>query len=377
MDPWTPADRNAFIDYAVNSKDNKGQRGPYQFATYPKLNGVEQEDPKRALVTEALAKAIYQSNPAFRAISVAFFHTLMQKLSMNQFTGPAIGRDVVVSLKGGNAYAYVTNESFPEDFPFSDLDIVVYINPYLPADHFDHLAHAVKITVLQTISQYKRTLDHMFFVNKPIEDQILDAETIQAFKEAHKKILSEIDLPDGAEFVSPFASDEVRNYCSRHSFLLTNSLAKENSVKKVEVPHFERCERIPLRRTPFFSSYNDTIDFQRDNADLKGRFDLYRIRFNNMYIEKDEEGGVIHEERVTADFIDVSIAAKDDAELLDFWNKGRCMYVLDRPSNVWVMVPDIMSCIEDLRKMLFVYDCPEAKKAKRLVKYEKLQQLLR
>lgn len=221
-------------------------------------------------------------------------------------------------------------------------------------------------------------LDHMLFLNKPLEGMFIDEETITEFKAAYNEALKNITMSEGEEFVSPFVADEVRNYCSRHSFIITNSVAQENKIVKVDVPHFKNCERIPLRRTPLFSSYNETIDFLRtDNETMPGHFDLYRLRFNNMYVERDlATGDVVKEERVAADFIDVSIAAKNDTELIDFWNNGRCMTVLEPASRVWICVPDIPTCINDLYKMLYVYECPEGKKNKRMDKFNKLKELI-
>ena len=317
-------------------------------------------------------------NPKFRDLSLGFYKILFQRLAMNAFTGPYMQSDIFILLKGGNAYTYVTEEKFPDDFKFSDLDIVVYINPYLDEEFFKGLEMAVKVTVLQTISQYKRTLDHMLFLNKPIDGMLLDENTVAEFKKYYTEALKDITLPDGAEFVSPFENDEVRNYCSRNSFVITKSKVKEDSIVRIEVPHYDKCERIPLRKTPLFCSYNETIDFQRTEEDssLNGHFDLYRIRFNNKYVEKDTEtGDIVHEERVPADFIDVSIASRDDAELLDFWNRGRCLCVYDRFAQLWVTIPDFHTCINDLHKMLYLYDCPEGKKQKRVQKYNKLREI--
>lgn len=377
MDPWTAETRNEFVQYAVNTQDIRGYKGPYQFATFPKVTGVETENTRKAQLTEAFAKTIYEKNPGYRKISLAFYDTLIHKLAMNPYTGPHLGNNIMVLMKGSNAYAYVTGEQFKNEFQFSDMDIVVYINPYIPDDFFKDLEKVVKITVLQTLSQYKRLLDHMFFVNRQIDGMFCDEETINAFKEDYKNALKEIPLPENCEFVSPFESPEVRNYCSKNSCILTNSKAKENMIVRVDVPHYDRCERIPLRKTPFFCSYNDTIDFARNENDtMHGNFDLYRIRFNNMYVEKNEAGEIIHQERSVADFIDVSIAGKNDAELIEFWAKGRCLSIYDRFANVWLMVPDITACIDDLYKMLNVYDCPEAKKAKRQQKMNRLIEIM-
>jgi hypothetical protein len=378
MDPWTSNDRELFIQHATNTQDNRGHKGYYQFATFPKVSGTETENVRKSLLTEAFAKTIYEKNPNYRKISLGFYDTLIHKLSMNPYTGPHLGNNIMVLMKGSNAYAYITAEQFKDDFKFSDMDIVIYINPYISSNLFTELEKVVKVTVLQTLSQYKRLLDHMFFINKKqIDGMICDDETINAFKEDYKNVLKEIPLPANCEFISPFESDEDRNYCSKNSCILTNSKVKDNMIVRIDVPHYERCERIPLRKTPFFCSYNETIDFARnESGTMHGNFDLYRIRFNNMYIEKNENGEIINKERVVSDFIDVSIAGKTDNELLDFWTKGRCLSIYDKFANVWIMVPDITSCIEDLYKMLNVYECPEGKKMKRQQKMIRLIEIM-
>lgn len=374
MDPWTSEDRNDFIKHAINSDAQKGYKNYYQFSTFPKVNGNEIEDYKKSLITKALAKTIYKTNPIYRTISLEFYNMLVHKIAINPYIGSHLGTNIIVLCKGSNAYAYVTGEKFEEDFPFSDLDIVVYINPNLPDKFFQELETNVKIIVLQTLSQYKRLLDHMFFINNnKAVDSLFDNATIASFKADYNKILSEIVLPDNAYLVSPFESDEVRNFCSRNSCILTNSNVKENTVVRVEVPHYERCERIPLRKSPMFCSYNETIDFNRDKENnLRGHFDLYRIRFNNKYIEKNDNGEILKVSSITADFIDVSIASKNDAELIDFWNKGICLSIYDKYTNIWLTVPNINSCITDLYKMLTIYECPEGKKQKRMQKMQKL-----
>lgn len=380
MDPWTADDRNAFIAAAKNCEEFRGQKGPYYFNVLPKVTGGnnDQEDVRKSMVTEALAKTIYNTNPAFRCISLAFYNILYQKLAMNQFTGPFMNTHIVLLKKGSNAYAYITEERFPEVFSFSDLDIVIYINPFIDNNLFAELDKAVKVTVVQTISQYKRLLDHMLFLDRPIDGVFLSPAIIAEFKDTYNKMLADITLPDDSEILSPFVSNEVRNACSRNSFFITNSEKRLDSVVRVEVPHYDRCDRIPLRKTPLFTSYNETIDFMRtDNpaTNMVGQFDLYRIRWNNLYVERDESGNVVHQEKITADFIDVSVAAKNDSELIDFWTRGRFLCLFEKNANIWFNVPDIYSCISDLYKMLNIYECPESKKQKRTQKYNKLVEI--
>ena len=174
-------------------------------------------------------------------------------------------------------------------------------------------------------------------------------------------------------YLTPFESDDIRNTCSKNSFVIRDSNVLENSVVRVEVPHFEKCERIPLRRTPLLASYNSSLSFQRENtmnADMKGEFDLYRLKFTGLHVTFDAETKQSKESKISLDFIDVSIAHKDDAELQHFWNHGRCTQIYERSTNIWITVPDINTCLQDLHKMLFVYDCPEYKREKRRRKYE-------
>jgi hypothetical protein len=371
MEAWNPTQRDEFIDFARNSENHKGHKGPYNFSVFSKSTGNESDDPRKSFVTQVLADTIFNKNPAYRAISLKVYELLIQKIVNHNFLYQFFWNDIVVMLKGGNAYAFMLDENYPEDFNFSDLDIMIYINPYLPSDLFSQIREALSIVVLQTISQYKRTLDHMLFINKPINDSFLSDELIEEFKKDFNEALVASKPFDGT-FISPFESDVIRNNVSKNSFVLVNSLVVDDSVVRVEVPHFNKCERIPLRKTPLFASYNTTISFKRDDEQtLDGDFDLYRLRFNCLYnsVDLNDE---IKEERITADFIDISIAYQQDAELLDFWNRGKSINFLEKNIGIWIVLPDLDTCINDLNKMINIYDCPDNKKAKREIKYKKM-----
>lgn len=377
---WTPSDREDFIDEAVNSQTN-GRRGCYQFLIFPKINKTDDgETPKKnlsAAATAAFAKTTYNSHEVLRRVSLEFYNTLFQKLVTNVYIGPCINRDVFMLLKGGNAYTYVTEHMYPEDFPYSDLDIVIYINPYIEKNNFINLQKSIKVCVVQTMSQYKRNLDNLFFLKKSeSETTILNASDVDIFKNVFTNKLN----IENEDLVSPFTDDETRNFCSKNSFMITNSKNDDSKVVLIDIPHYDRCERIPLRRTPFFCSFNETIEF--DRKEIKegqkrqlGHFDLYRIRMNVKHNIRDDNGDIIGDERIPLDFIDVSIASQDDVELIDFWNHGRCITMYDRFANVWLSVPDLKTCINDLDKMINMYDCHESKKKKRIEKLEKLQSI--
>ena len=379
--------RNEFITKARNSSEERGSQGYYWYNVMPKNNKPDEEDEKKSLVTRALMNTIF-ANPEYRMFALKIYDILVNKLNNNPYTRQHYHTNIVVQLKGGVAYTYLL-ERADDIFPYSDLDIVIYINPTLSPQTFKTLKDTVSIIVLQTISQYKRAIDYMFFSNKErmtqeqrnrqSAEQFMSDELIERFKEHYNKALENISGEKG-DFVSPFSCNEIRNAASKHSYLITNSVAKDDSVVRVEVPHFESCERIPLRKTPMFCSYNESIRFNRladpEAGELIGSFDLFRIRFNNIVIFKDEEEeGKMYRQNVTADFVDISIPNQDDAELVDFWNNGRTMMVKDETANIWLVIPDFVCGISDLYKMLNLYVCPEAKREKRQKRYDLMQEI--
>lgn len=378
MEKWTESDRNTFIHDALESKELKGQKGVYHYNVYPKLSGsMDVDDTSKSKMTEALAHTIFEKDPRYRLISLRFYDLLIQKIKTSTFVNVHFMINFYIILKGSNAYRMILGDSFQEDFPYSDMDIVIYINPYIPDDMFESLRTSLNSILLQVISQYKRVFDDMFFYNKSTPEWFLDQETIQGFKQDLIETFQSISTEDDM-YLTPFENDSVRNSCSKYSFVLRNSNAIENSVVRIEVPHYEKCERIPLRKTPLLASYNSSLNFQRENkinAYMKGEFDLYRLKFTGMHIHTDIENQDAKETKVSLDFIDVSIAHREDAELIDFWTHGRCVQLYDKNTNIWLTVPDINTCVQDLYKMLFVYECPEHKREKRTRRYNILRNI--
>jgi hypothetical protein len=406
---WTAMERDMFIEKATHSTTRKGYDGAYEFTVLPKITvHAENEDDRRAKVTKVLMHTVF-SKPQYRIIAMKVYELLWAKIYANPFTRLHANKNIMVVLKGGTAYTFVVRMEDADVFPFSDLDIVVAINPYLPRQLFEDLKAAVNIAVLQTISQYKRTLDHMFFLNKDIENPILGNKDIEEFKKDLSAALATLDDEDGM-YVSPCDDIYARNRVSKNSFILADNKVQPDTVVKVEVPHFESCDRIPLRKTPLFCSHNRSISFNRTpaaNTNSVGCFDLYRMRWNVLYRRCDvdvgstSDSGSIHSdsdassnasfslnnttatasaskplkpyEYITADFVDISILAQNDAELKDFWNHGKVMNVLDRALGSWVMIPDLVTMLRDLHKMLHVYECNESKRGKRQEKYNRLK----
>lgn len=378
MDHWTPETRNAFIVEAVTSDKLKGFKNGYSFKVLPKVDDVHEviEDPRRAAVTDAISGILYE--PTNKPIVLKFYHDLCHKLSTHPFIGREFNQNFVVTLKGSNAHVYLAQMHGIQDevFKNSDTDICISINPFLSPDHFSYVKQQVEIATKQVFSQYKRALDHQLFLHRPLENEMFDPIMVEAFKKQMNNTISCIsDKFENVIFSSPFESDEVRNKCSRNSFLITNSKSHDSSVVRVEVPHFDKCERIPLRRSPLFCSFNETINFKRDGVNKIGKFNLYRLKMNVLCQTFDEEGQIEKDDKIPADFVDVSIPDKEDAELIAFWSRGRSVNVFDRDVGIWVTIPDLGTVVMELRRILEDYDSCDSKKEKRARKLELLSQV--
>lgn len=379
MDHWTPETRNSFIAEAVTTDKLKGFKNGYGFKVLPRVDDMHEvvEDPRRAAVTEAISEALYQ--PENKVIVLKFYHDLCHKLATHPYVGREFNQNYVVTLKGSNAHVYLAemHDISDEVFKNSDTDICIAINPFLATDHFAYLKHQIEIATKQVFSQYKRSLDHQLFLHRPIENDMFDPAIIEAFqKNINKNINSLAPKFENVIFSSPFESDEVRNKCSRNSFLITNSKSHENSVVRVEVPHFEKCERIPLRRSPLFCSFNETIVFKRDGAAKIGKFNLYRLKMNVLCQTIDEDDQVSQDDKIPADFVDVSIPDQEDAELLAFWGRGRSVNVFDRDVGLWVTIPDLATVVMELKRILEDYDSCDSKREKRVRKLELLHKAM-
>ena len=212
----------------------------------------------------------------------------------------------------------------------------------------------------------------MLFLGRDIQDRFLDVATVEAFKTKFNTILNEYnDANPTGKFISPFENEVIRNSCSKNSFVIMDSVGHADSVVRIEVPHFDKCECIPLRKTPLFCSYNETLEFKRDdNQSHIAKFNLYRLRMMTMFVDETRE------EKIPADFVDITISSREDAELIDFWKRGRCVSIFERSMMAWVCIPDMYTCVNDLYKMLYVYNGPAQKKEKRLKKYEILKAFL-
>lgn len=382
-----PEQRDDFINFAINSENNAGEYGPYQFKIKEKQNQIDDnDDMKKNQVTCALAKTIFQGNPDYKKIAFKFYMNLIERINDNAII-KLYKNDIVVLIKGSNAYKFILSNKFPEDFEWSDMDIVIYINHRLNLELFYEIKIQLTIIVQQIISQYKRSLDNMFChtSNNKTNTFFLDTNTIDNFKMDYQFSLNNIELPDNYIIHSPFSDLKIRNKSSRYSQLILNSLVKYEHSVIIEIPHFNKCENIPLSKTPIYISSNFAIKFFRDiDNKFIGHFDLHRIRINNLYSYSQEQKNEdkIKDKWIVSDFIDVVIPYHDDAELNDFWNnpnylcKNYNISLNYNGQNLPLFIPDIFTCIKDLDKMLNLYQCPKSKREKRERKLKILQSFL-
>jgi hypothetical protein len=190
---------------------------------------------------------------------------------------------------------------------------------------------------------------------------------------------------------SAVESDLVRNKSSNINYLITNNTSADNAKVKIEMPHLEKAQCIPLRFTPVYVTKNDTIQNVSDTGRVTDLI-LYRMKFGQivertdklnfkMKVEDDTvkvlmSGAYI---KVSADFIDLNIPTKKDSGLLDFVERGGFNGRLNvnlKFAGCDVTVPSIYECLEEYRKLVYVYDTPDCKKAKRLAKYEAISSLI-
>ena len=403
---WTPVDRDVWIADSVNSDKERDVRNGFTFNTMLKqpISVAEQEDPRRSFVTASLAKTLYGNHPLMKRLSLCFYKAMMFKIQQNTFLALMLRkRNFVVMVKGSNAYKMLLRHVPQANsiIEYSDLDIIVFINPSLEDGLFEQIKGSLIILISQVMSRYKKDLDATLFANEDnVEEAILKKSFVKEFKDLYMSTLTTYN-EQGHMILAPFESQKVRNFCSKRSFVILDSETQKDHVVRIEVPHLLRCEFIPLKKTPIVLSHNKTIKFQRDTeGKYLAHFELLRLRVNNMLVpsgDDDEsnesnestsvcESNLSHNEDcvveyydykkckvVPADFIDVSIPCKEDAELIDFWNSGgfrKCYEIYDKFVGAEIMIPNINECIRDLSNILNVYTNSQMKVEKRQARLE-------
>jgi len=405
---WTPQERNDWIAHAASTmKDREVRRGHlfYALTKQGHNTNIGFEDPKRSFVTSCLAKAMYDNNPILKRLSFCFYKLLMQKVNNNSFLATMQRRRYfIIVVKGSNAYKLLL-KSLAKDIEHSDLDVVVLIDPSLEEDLYTRIKDSLVISITQSMSIYKRDLEATLFAGT--ENSILRQELVQEFKRTYMNMLKDYEKNSHENgmceyIVSPFEDDEARNLCSKRSFLMTEKIPSSDKIVRIEIPHFDKCECLPLKKSPLIVSYNKTISFDRDAEGVyKGCFELIRMRLNNLCVipyyemqdtsidttsENASDIGSVSSSHnvgnktivVPADFIDVSIPLKSDAVLEDFWSNGgfrQCYEVYDKFVGANVMIPNVNQCIHDLSNMLNLYNNGQVKTEKRQKRLELFKKL--
>ncbi|NBU80011.1 MAG: hypothetical protein EBS50_13240, partial [Sphingomonadaceae bacterium] len=296
-----------------------------------------------------------RANGRFASLGLACFHNLYRKLS---WYGPEYVR---VVLKGNTAISLQRT-----NFAFSDIDIGVYINPKMDKTSFDKIYNDVKIVCGQVIAKHKQMIDRTFFRPREGGETLLNEENNQIFQDMHIKAMSEIGV------TSCFLE---RNKSSNNSIYITKSDIPDKVVR-INMPHYEHAEKIPLDFSPISCSINDTI---RNVSDDKiTDFSLFRIKWGNIVHddESDESSESSHasasskSKRLVNDFIDITVMKQDDSGLLDFWSRnGFCarspLTCLVAKWGWKVTCTSMNECIHDLHKSLLFYDMPIEKKERK------------
>lgn len=361
VEKCTPEQRIELIATAKAATENGNLHGCY----YKLLAGessVVEPNPLKQDMAGALGKIVY--NARFSSLSLACFNNLYHKLS---WYGPGYVR---VILKGSTAISLQKDDC---DFDFGDMDIGVYINPHLDKASFDKIYTDVSIVCGQVIAKHKQMLDRTFFRPREGHDVLLSEEDKYLFRDMHIKAMESIGVASCFSY---------RNESSSNSIYLTRSEAEENKVVRINMPHFENAEKIPLEYTPIMCSINDTIRNVTDNGRVTA-FSLFRIKWGNCVSVAGSDSGSGETgsdkfSKLSSDFIDITLLKQDDSNLMDFWQRGG--FVARSPLTClvskwgWRMTcSSLNECIHDLHKSLLVYDMSAEKKDK---KHEMLKKLI-
>lgn len=380
---WTHESLDTYMKHCMTSITSSGDSSSvlpdaraYSYIVKPLLSSSSEPGENVSTVTEALSKVVYSDGTPNAHMAYGLYDLIVKRCHENMDIRPFMQmNDVLIVLKGSNAHALL----FPESCTCSDLDINICINPNLPRQKFEALKSKIEEIVSQAMSVHKKNLDHMFFITSPTGTNLMSDRGIQDFKEMHIHEMRKI----GAQ--SAFESVEVRNFCSRQSFIIRKSEVQQDKVVIMDVPFLPRCNRIPAKKSPFSISFNDTINNTSENG-LVSNFSLIRLKmYNMMQVPRDDAVGIdlvvegddsvhlqvlpkMRKVKVPSDFIDVCIPGQDDSVLNDMWQNEKVMLLTERNTRVNVLIPDLESLIHEMKSILDTYVGPEAKKQKRIDK---------
>lgn len=383
---WNDADRELWIQKCKAGTDEL-QKDKFRCKIMSKnkrndatLNEKHYEE-KSSLITHKVASIVY-NDERFHKISLGFYHNLCRRIELNSFLKQSIvTNDLKVVIKGANAFPLLCKNNI--EFPFSDLDIVILINPTLPTKTFDKIYLYSEQIIMQALSKHKQMLDQSLFTpSNNTNNDFLSLDEKETFKKLHIDKLNEIDTH------SVFENNAIRNFCSRNSFIIEDMDNDTASLVKIEVPHFKFCERIPLLSTPIYCSVNKSLSFKSSNGIYRD-FGLYRLKMNNAFTESKLKLNLIansdetvqtkittstFKKHVSNDLIDITILKQNDYELFDNYNNGKFIEIDDKMNNKKITVPSLESCIYNLDKMINFYESSNTNKTDR--RKENMQKLI-
>ena len=361
--------------------------------------------------TQLVSELLYEKDyGVFQGLTLSFYAMVMERIESTSYLRMCHNNgNLKVILKGSNAQNFLLKDMImhkdidlsafsPSNLKMSDLDIVVMIRYTLPPDVFAQIQKSMHILLTQCLSLHKKNIDQVFFMNRPTTEQsvrlhnmcrdklgLQNDAMVDYFRSCYSDMVEKhFDSP------SVLTDHTMRNGCSRNSFIIHKD--EDGDTLKKEIPSFDRCEKLPLKRTPLFCSYNDTPYVK--NEHYTRNFDLYRLKLNqqvrvpvenatprvkvNLNVLDIEEGGgvslaldlhpVMKRMHVSCEFIDVTLLKQDDTELKEMWDMDTFNQVnILHPTMTLprVFVPTLSSCIRDTENVLRVYESPDWKKNKR------------
>lgn len=344
----TPVERIQQHHIATNSQTS-GDCFGLQWFVYDKVEAPKEIPKDSILCTKLLSNTVF-SKSEYAFIFLDVYKQLESKI--RQF----YKKDQVhIHIKGSAALSmyFMDDEEMSHHFPFSDIDIVIYVNPTMP--NFEYVHKQMTILAGQTFAKHKQMLDRLFFRTSKI--------AYEDFTEEVNRKFTEMNL------ISPFQSTQVRNRVSSNSFSIIESAIDSKKVVKINEAHFDCAEKIPLYRTPIVCSVNKTID-SKNLHDEKLSFNLIRMKMGAI----GSKGG-----NVLFDCVDCIIPKIDDHDLISFYKKNGFGDFTTMSVNVFdydVTIQTITESFENLWNLIYKYECPDSKNELRINKLDILKEYI-
>ncbi len=347
----TPEERYDLHTTAVNSNSSGNSYG-LQWFIYDKIEAPKDVADDNILCTKLFSETVF-SKKEFAFVFLDIYEQLEKKI--RQFYTK---EQVYIHIKGSTALAlyFMENEEMESSFPFSDIDIVIYINPL--TTNFDYVHRQMTILAGQTFAKHKQKLDKMFFIQKSSSDNICH--------ELSDEVNSKFAM---ANLTSPFVSTQVRNKVSNNSFSIVQSAIDRKKVVKINEAHFDHAEKIPLYRTPIVCSINKTINSKNSVGEIL-HFNLVRMKMGAL----GTKGG-----QVLFDCVDCIIPEMDDHDLVTFFDKGGfhdLASIRVRRLGYDMTIQSLEEAYENLHNLVYKYECPNNKIDERIKKLEVIEEFL-